>query len=167
MLAVDDDKIKKHEADPSSKHKEVKGMSADLPSAPVDMLQVLSQITVKVPLSELLRIPEHKEKTFSWVGCIKDGVNPDSDVENALEDKGETVEVKGVVSQIPPMYLDESINQCEQDIDPFFLSVIIKGHVLKNCMIDVGASNIVMPYDIMEGLGLKVDTTQGRFGAKD
>lgn len=45
---------------------EVKGMNADsLSSSPIDMLSMLSQITVKVPLSELLRIPEHKEKALS------------------------------------------------------------------------------------------------------
>ena len=34
-------------------------------------------------------------------------------------------------------------------------------------MIDSGASNIVMPFEIMKGLGFKVDTTQGRCCAMD
>ena len=37
---------------------------------PVDMIAMLSQITVKVPLSELFRIEEHKNKALSWLGGI-------------------------------------------------------------------------------------------------
>ena len=37
---------------------------------PVDMISMLSQITVKVPLSKLFRIEEHKNKALSWLGGI-------------------------------------------------------------------------------------------------
>lgn len=47
------------------KQNEIKGMSIDNPTvSPIDMLLVLSQITVKVPLSEFLRISEHKTKAI-------------------------------------------------------------------------------------------------------
>ena len=45
-----------------------------------------------------------------------------------------------------------------EDIDPFLLSLVVNGKTLKNCMIDLGASNTVMPMKVMESLGLKVDT---------
>ncbi len=57
------------------------------------------------------------------------------------------------------MFLDNSINQCLGSVEPFFLSILVNGKTLRNCMIDFGASNIVMPFEIMKGLGLKVDTT--------
>lgn len=37
---------------------------------PIDMIFMLSQITVKVPLSKLFRIEEHKSKVLLWLGGI-------------------------------------------------------------------------------------------------
>ena len=54
-----------------------------------------------------------------------------------------------------------------EDINSFLLSLIVNGKTLKNCMIDSGASNSVMPMKIMESLGLKVDTKKGRCCAMD
>ena len=45
-----------------------------------------------------------------------------------------------------------------EDIDPFLLSLVVNGKTLKNCRIDLGGSNTVMPMKVMESLGLKVDT---------
>ena len=59
------------------------------------------------------------------------------------------------------MLLDDTLVPYIEDIDPFFISLIIKGKTLKNCMIDLGASNTIMPFKIMEALGLKVDTKKG------
>lgn len=43
-------------------------MSLEFPNyTPVDMLLLLSKITVKVPLQEILRIDEHKEKAMAWL----------------------------------------------------------------------------------------------------
>lgn len=67
-------------------------------------------------------------------------------------------EEKLVVSQTPQMYLENSSISYLQDIDPFSLSLIINGRTLKNCMIDSGASNTIMPFKFMEALGLEVDT---------
>ena len=54
-----------------------------------------------------------------------------------------------------------------EDIDPFMLSLVVNGKPLKNCTIDSGASNTVIPFKVMESLGLKVDTKQGRCCAMD
>ena len=43
----------------------------------IDMLFVLSQLIVKVPLSELLRIPEHRKKAIAWVGGVDEKVKYD------------------------------------------------------------------------------------------
>ena len=66
---------------------------------------------------------------------------------------------KKVVSQISQMFLDNSMNQCLGRVGLFFLSIIVNRKSLKNCMIDFGASNTVMPFEIMKGLQLRVDTT--------
>ena len=71
------------------------------------------------------------------------------------------------MSQIPQIFLDNSINQCLGNVEPFFLSILVNGKTLKNCMIDSGASSTIMPFEIMKELGLKVDTTQGRCCAMD
>ena len=39
---------------------------------PIDIVSMLSQITVKVPLSEMFRIEEHKRRALSWLGGIHD-----------------------------------------------------------------------------------------------
>ena len=72
------------------------------------------------------------------------------------------VENSGIVSQILQMFLNDSSVAYLQDIDPFFLILLIKGKTLKNCMIDSGASNTIMPFKVKEDLGLKVDTKKGR-----
>ena len=71
------------------------------------------------------------------------------------------------MSQILQMFLDDSRVAYIEDIDPFFLSLIIKGKIFKNCMIDSGASNTIIPFKIMEALGLKVDTKQGKCRGMD
>ena len=65
------------------------------------------------------------------------------------------------------MFLDDSSIAYIEDIDPFFLSLIIKGKTLKNYMIDLGSSNTIMSFKVMEALGLKVDTKQGRCRGMD
>ena len=112
----------------------------------------------------MFRIEEHKRKAMSWLGGIQDNeVNTQAPTNTLLipEIDKEKEEI-GVMSQIPQMYLDNSSVAYLQDIDPFFLSLIIKGRTLKNCMIDLGASNNIMPFKVMEALGLGVDTRQIR-----
>ena len=65
------------------------------------------------------------------------------------------------------MFLDNSVNECLGNVEPFFLSILVNGKTLKNYMIDSSASSTVMPFEIMKELGLKVDTTQGRCCAMD
>lgn len=144
--------------------KVVKSISYD----PVDMVSILSQISVKVPLSEMFRIEEHKRKAFSWLEEIGEySVPKQNPTPNQHASVSDNERKEEIISQIPQMYLDNSSVAYLQDIDPFFLSLIIKGRTLKNCMIDSGASNNIMPLKVMEALGLGVDTRQGRCRAMD
>lgn len=65
---------------------------------PIDMIAMLSQITVKVPLSKLLRIEEHKSKALSWLG----GIDASNVVkQNIIQLTPLVVEDSGILSQIP------------------------------------------------------------------
>lgn len=146
------------------KQHEKKGMMIDDPfDSFIDMTNVLSQIIVKVPLSELLRIPEHRTKAIAWLrdtdikerhDCNENHHHKERKKEE-MKDKEDEV----VVSQIPQIFLDSYVSECLGSVEPFFLSILVNGKTLKNCMIDSGASNTVMPFEIMKELGLKVETT--------
>lgn len=117
-----------------------------------------------------MRIEEHKEKALSWVN----GVN-DIDIQNSdkpervnISDDASTNQSGEIISEIPQIYLDTNmVHTIPGTIDPFFLTLIVNGKHLKNYMIDSGASNTVMPVEIMKSLGLKVDTPNGRCQAMD
>ena len=56
------------------KYHEKRNMIIDNPlDYSIDMLTILSQIIVKVPLSELLRIPKHQNKAIAWLGNTNKG----------------------------------------------------------------------------------------------
>ena len=65
---------------------------------PIDMISMLSQIIVKVPLYELFRIEEHKSKALSWLGGIGNHINmvEPSSIQQTLV----VVEDNGIISQI-------------------------------------------------------------------
>lgn len=101
----------------------------------IDMLAILSHITVKVPLSELLRILEHQNKAIAWLRNTDIRVSQDcnenhSPKESTKEEVKEN-EAEGVVSQIPQIFLDNSVNQCLGNVEPFFLSILVNGKTLK------------------------------------
>lgn len=39
---------------------------------------------------------------------------------------------------------------------PFYISVVVNGLVLGNCMLDSGALTNIIPYGVMKQLGLKI-----------
>ena len=65
------------------------------------MLSMLSQLIVKVPLSELFRIEEHKNKALTWL----EGIGNNNDTEqNAIQQIPFIIEDSGIMSQIPQMF---------------------------------------------------------------
>ena len=87
-------------------------------SNPIDMISMLSQITIKVPLSKLFRIDEHKRKALSWL----EGIGNDSSVfETSPIQPLLIVEENKIISQTPQIFLDDSSIAYIEDIDPFFL----------------------------------------------
>ena len=82
--------------------------------------------------------------------------------QNIVQQTPVIVEDNGIISQISQMFLDDSFVAYLQDIDPFFLSMIIKQTTLKNCMINSRASNTIMPFKFMkEGEPTILGTTFG------
>lgn len=47
------------------------------------------------------------------------------------------------------------------------MTLLISNRLLKNCMIDSGAVVNIMPFEVMNELGMWVDTTYGKFYAMD
>ena len=153
--------------DTLGRHDEKGNVNGDNPSdSSIDMLVVLCQITIKVPLSKLLRILEHWDKAIAWLGItnvkVSQECNENHVPKEVKKEKVKEHENEVVVSQIPQMFLDNSVNECLGNVKPFFLSILVNDTTLKNFLIDSGASSTVMPFEIMKVLGLKVDTTQGR-----
>ena len=81
-------------------------MVVDVPfESSIDMLSVLSQVTFKVPLSELLRIPEHRDKAIAWVGGVdkkmKNDCNENHTPKDNSQEKMKDREPKVFVCKIP------------------------------------------------------------------
>ena len=110
------------------------------------MFTMLSQMIVKVPLSEMFRIEEHKSKALEWINGVGKCTNvvPRRITKEKTKCTPKRKESKGIISQIPLRYLDNAMKFVVEDIDPFLLSLVANGKTLKNCMIDSGASNTVM-----------------------
>ena len=88
------------------RHKEKRGMVVDVPSdSSIDMIFVLSQVIVKVPLFELLRIPECRDKIIAWIGGVdkkmKNDCNENHNPKESSQEKVKNRDPKVVVCQIP------------------------------------------------------------------
>ena len=153
-------KVDKVIGEPTLKPQEEKDMILHVPpSIPVDMFSMLSKTTVKVPLSKMFRIEEHKNKALAWIKGV--GQKNDVGTKRVVDEKAKIApkykECECVISKIPTMYLDNVATSYVEDIDPFFSSLVVNGKTLEIIMIDLGASNTIIPFKIMEFLGLKVD----------
>ena len=80
---------------------ESKGTNSDLHfSAPVDIFTMLSQMTVKVPLSEMFRIKEHKSKAIEWISGVGKHIDaiPRRIVDEKVKPIPKTKEPEGIIS---------------------------------------------------------------------
>lgn len=60
-----------------------------------------------------------------------------------------------------------SITKNLTQVDPFYLTLLINNKMVKNCMIDLGATMNIMPEDVMKELGKHIDTPYGKCYAMD
>lgn len=63
--------------------------------------------------------------------------------------------------------LGEPSKACEDKPNPFYVSLLLNGHKLSNYIIDLGASDNIMPSSIAKTLGLTLTKSFGRCYSKD
>ena len=64
-------KVDKVIGEPTLQPQAKKGMVLNVPSSiPIDMFSMLSHMTINVPLSEMFRIKEHKNKALAWIKVV-------------------------------------------------------------------------------------------------
>ena len=66
---------------------------------PVNMMQLLSQITVKVPLLEMMRIEQHRTDALTWIqGAFEGNANTYDSQNNVQDNNPKESDVEGLVS---------------------------------------------------------------------
>ncbi|GLJ49503.1 hypothetical protein SUGI_1048970 [Cryptomeria japonica] len=124
-----------------------------------DISNALTQLKVSIPLMEIMKFPEYREKTLEIIlGVQKEKVNE----QKQEVPKGNNNEQMALV-----IYLGSTITKNPTQVDPFYLTLVVNNKKVKNCMIDSGAAINVMPVGVMKELGLEVDTTFGKCYAMD
>lgn len=70
--------------------------------------------------------------------------------------------MEGDIGEIPQIYLGSTVTSFLSNIDPFYVTLIVDGKLLNNCMIDLGASSNIMQIEIMKKMGLKINCAYGK-----
>ncbi|GLJ35085.1 hypothetical protein SUGI_0706010 [Cryptomeria japonica] len=101
---------------------------------------------VSVPLLEMMKFPEYREKTLKVINDVS-------------KEKTKEHRQNGQNSNdpIPTIYLGSTITKNPSQFDPLYLTLMINNKMIKNCMIDSGAAINVMPVGVMKELGMAVD----------
>jgi hypothetical protein len=90
----------------------------------------LAKINIFVPLKDLIRFPIYKEAIARFL------------------DKGEI----NLADECPQIFL--GISKANSNPTPFYCPLMINGLILRNCMLDSGASNNIMTLEVTHELGL-------------
>ena len=116
------------------------------------MSHALSQLKIAVPLMDMMKFSNYRNETVKILSNVQD-INNKDDVKNNEE--------------TPIVYLGTTLNKRSNQVDPFYLTLLINNKLIKNCMIDSGAAVNIMSADVMKEIGLKVDTPFGKCYAMD
>lgn len=100
------------------------------------MSQALSQVKLSIPLMEIVKLIDCRNETIK---IINDVVKKDSKEQKDNE-------------ELPFIYLGTSVNEDSTKVNPFFLTLLIKNKLVKNCMLDFGAVVNIMPHGVMKEL---------------
>jgi len=79
---------------------------------------------------------------------------------------GDTI-VETNTQEIPKIYLGTIFAINPTMVDPFYTSLLVKGWLVHNCMLDSGASSNVIPIEVVNLLGFKVSRSYGNCYAMD
>ena len=75
----------------------------------------------------MFRIQEHKSKALEWINGVGKYTNATSRriIDKNVKSSPKLKEPEGIISQIPPRYLDNAMTSVVEDIDPFLLSLVV------------------------------------------
>lgn len=71
------------------------------------------------------------------------------------------------IPKITALQIDDSTPLLESKPEPFYISLFINGHMLNNCIIDLGAFDNIMPSTLAKALGLSLNKTFDRCYSMD
>lgn len=121
-----------------------------------DIANTLAQMKVSVPLLEMMKFLEYREKTLKVIN----GVSKEETKEHKQNSQNND-------NPILTIYLGSTITKNPSQVDPFYLTLMINNKMIKNCMIESRAAINVMPVGVMKELGMSVDTNFGKCYAMD
>jgi hypothetical protein len=106
----------------------------------IDLGVWLNRVKMLVPVSELIKIPSEKEKLLK-----------------AIDEPPVSLVEKQIASayQDAPVILQNWDRKNEKNL-PFYLSLLVNDKVLRNCMLDSGATSKVITKKVMEQLNLRI-----------
>ena len=102
----------------------------------------MSKLKIPVPLSELCRSSIYRKEIIKFLQTAS-VLDPASDVINLHDEK-------------PTIVLGPVVEEREDNIPPFYISLNIHNEVLHKCLLDSGASHNLMPKVVMDELGLDI-----------
>ena len=101
----------------------------------------LSKVKISIPLNELLRNREYRDKITIMV-----------------KSQGEfQPDILEVADDAPTIVFGSKIENVDDDeVPPFYLSLNVHGMIVHNAMLDSDASHNLMPKGVVENLGLEI-----------
>jgi hypothetical protein len=131
----------KAELPPSSKHATPKIKEVDRPMASFILEHELRKIKIPMHLIELLKNDPFKKSIMKVLQPTAPGVS--SDVISPQDEN-------------PSIIVGPHIEDGFDASPPFYISLNVHDNILHNCLMDLGASHIVMPKVVMEELDLEI-----------
>jgi hypothetical protein len=125
--------------EPSKRDKEIKEFEESMP--PFNIEKELFKIKIHVPLVELAKNPSYHKQ-----------------IEKAIQGKGSAshLDTLNVQNESPNIVFGPHIDDKEEFVAPFYVTLSIHDKMLHNCMLDFGASHNLMRKVVMEKLGLEI-----------
>lgn len=119
----------------------------------------LTQMKVSLLFLEMMKFPEYREKNLRMITDVSG--------DKVKEHKQGGQDNNGEHDPALAIYLGSTIIKNSSQVDPFYLTLMINNKMIKNCMIDSGATINVMPVGFMKELGMGTHTTFGKCYAMD
>lgn len=156
--------------DNGSKVQEVQMVKRSESDNSFDIVEFCIQIS---PIEYLKLNPKELEKLIKYVQEGNPQLKPSSLPLVNLETSQYNKEVKTMelfATSTSKISIDEPVepsHMLDQKPEPFYVSLFINGYKLNNCIIDLGASDNIMPSIVAKALGLPLTKTFGKCYSMD